>query len=220
MRRRQMTAVVGVVALLLVACNGEPEQDTAQEPTATAPTTATATPSPTASPTATETATPEVTEEATEEGRQWASCEHPEGISVEYPEEWHVNDGDTLPPCSAFDPQPLDVPEAQEFFDAGVLLSVEPVGFSTVADPEAQSGTELDRRDELVDGHDAVRVETEATGDALLAEGTRSTRWMVVLGREETLTLTTHETGDADEYESHREVLDEMVTRLELPDLR
>lgn len=136
---------------------------------------------------------------------------------MEYPASWHVNSGDTLPPCSAFDPEPLDVPEAQEFFDAGVLLSVEPVDYATIADPAAQAGRELDRRDTMVDGHDAVRIQTEAQGDALLPDGTRSTRWIVVLGRDETLTMTTHETGAAEEYETHRDVLDEMVTRLELP---
>lgn len=223
MRRRPTTAFFAALTVLLTACSGAAE-DTAQQPTETAtPVTETATPSPSPTPNETETATPAPTAEPTDdEARQRASCEHPEGITVEYPRDWHVNEGGTLPPCSAFDPQPLDVPDAQEFFDAGVLLSVEPVDFSTVADPESQTGRELNRRDELVDGHDAVRIETEAEGDAILeeGEGTRSTRWIVVLGREQTLTMTTHETGDAGEYESHREVLDEMVMRLELPENR
>lgn len=232
MTRRQTTAVIGVVAVLLAGCNTTAGQDTAQPPTPTQAATtetATASPSPAPSPTAgetspEETAPPEKTEApeetATPDGdqsRQWASCEHPDGITVEYPKGWRVNDGDTLPTCSAFDPDPLDVPDAQGFFDAAALLSIEPVDFATVADPEAQMGNEVSRRQELVDGHDAVRVETEADGDGLLDEGTRSTRWMIVLGREETLTFTTHETGDSDEYEQHRDVLDEMVTRLELP---
>ncbi|HVL50819.1 MAG TPA: hypothetical protein VM754_04890 [Actinomycetota bacterium] len=146
----------------------------------------------------------------------WATCEHPEGIRVSYPEGWHVNSGETMPACSAFDPEPFDVPEATEFFGAAALLSVEQVDFETITSPDARMGRRLNERDQLIDGQDALRIETESEGDAMFPAGMRSTRWLVLLGESRTLTLTTHQVEGAD-YERNRQVLDQMATRLELP---
>lgn len=153
----------------------------------------------------------------TAEAMQWASCEHPGGITVEYPAGWLVNDGDVLPECSAFDPESMEIPEASEFLDAAVLLSVEPVDFATISDPDSQSGRALARSTATVDGHDAVRVETESDGEALLDAGTRSTTWIIELDEVRTLTASTYEIATAEEYESNRAVLDQMVPRLQLP---
>lgn len=146
-----------------------------------------------------------------------ATCEHPQGIVVSYPEGWSANQGDSLPRCSAFDPAAPQIQEGREFFDAAVLLSVEKVEFAAVVEPEALSGEVIDRTETMVDGHDAVRVETRSEGNALLPEGVRSTRWFVVFGRERTLSLVAHEVGAEDDYEAERRVLDEMVPRLQLP---
>lgn len=145
----------------------------------------------------------------------WASCEHPEGIAVSYPDDWHTNEPGTLPACSAFDPQPLDASSDEEFIDSAVLMSVQPVDFSTAADPAALPGEVLEESETAVDGHDAVRVETEATDSD---EGERTTRWLIVLDRNRTLSLVSHEVGNAGDYESNREVLDEMVSLLQLPE--
>lgn len=145
----------------------------------------------------------------------WATCEHPEGIAVSYPDDWHTNEPGTLPACSAFDPQPLDASSDEEFIDSAVLMSVQPVDFSTAADPAALPGEVLEESETAVDGHDAVRVETQAADSG---QGERTTRWLVVLDRDRTLSLVSHEVGNPGDYESNREVMDEMVSLLQLPD--
>lgn len=212
MAPRLLIKICGML-LILSACNGGQELEAAQEPP----------PSPTSTATPAGTSGPGDEGPADEDGEegddiQWASCEHPSGVSVDYPEGWHVNEGSTLPACSAFDPEPLDVPEATEFLSSAVLLTVEPVDFAAAADPQSRTGEVIEEREQMVDGHDAVRFEQEAQGDALLEEGTRTTRWLIVLDREETLTLVTHQVGDPQEYESNQRILDLMVPRLQLPD--
>ncbi|MDQ4143243.1 MAG: hypothetical protein M3198_05745 [Actinomycetota bacterium] len=202
-----------LIALSLITAGCGRTQDQGAEERTTPP--ANNESSPTA-PAATQAPTPGSSPTPTNGGIQWATCDHPEGITVSYPQGWRVNSGETLPACSAFNPQPFEVPRATEFFDAAVLLSIERVDFQTITDADARAGRVISRREEMVDGHDAVRTETESEGDALLPEGTRSTRWFVVFGRDRTLTLVTHEV-DGSDYESNRNTLDEMISRLELP---
>lgn len=202
--RKSVLSLLTVVALVAIAC-GDGDVDTAANGTPTGDAT-----------------TPPPGETQTPDGENgddiaWATCEHPEGIQVSYPEGWHVNTGEILPACSAFDPEPFEVPEASEFLEAAALLSVEQVDFETITGPDARAGEVLDERDQLIDGQDALRIETESTGDALLPAGLRSTRWFVLLGENTTLTMVTHQV-EGNDYERNRRVLDQMAERLELPD--
>lgn len=208
--RKSVLSVLIAVALVAAAC-GDGDVDTPVEETATAtPTDDGTSPSPgETSPGATQ--SPDNGDDIA-----WATCEHPEGIQVSYPEGWHVNSGETLPACSAFDPEPFDVPDATEFLEAAALLSVERVDFETIIGPDARAGEVLNERDQLIDGQDALRIETESSGDALLPEGLRSTRWFVLLDENRTLTLTTHQV-EGNDYERNRRVLDQMAERLQLP---
>lgn len=147
----------------------------------------------------------------------WETCEHPSGLVISYPEGWRVVPDASLPACSGFNPISADNP-APEVIDAAVLVSVETVDFAAVVDPDATSGETLNRELASVDGHDAVRIESRSEGNELLPGNLRSTRWFVVFGRDQTLSLVTYESGDPGEYESVRGTLDEMVTRLELPE--
>ncbi|HEX2178330.1 MAG TPA: hypothetical protein VHL54_02260 [Actinomycetota bacterium] len=204
--RRALLGTIAAAALLLTACADAPvEEDSSPTPASESTEPA----SPTAGAT---TGSP-----AAAGGGQWSTCEHPEGVVVSYPAGWQVNQGGALPACSAFDPAALEIPAGQETFDAAVLLSVDPVDFAAAVDPETISGEVLDRSEAFVDGHDAVRVETRSEANALLPEGGRSTRWFVVFGRESTLSLVTHEVGSEDDYETERQILDQMVERLQLP---
>ncbi len=147
---------------------------------------------------------------------EWRSCRHPEGVVVSYPSDWNTNAAGSLPPCSAFDPEPLQN-EGRESFDSAILLSIEDVDFAAVVEPDATSGEVVDRRETVVDGHDAVRIESRSEPNPLAPEGMRSTRWFVVFGRDRTLSLVAHDVGPDDDYESEQKVLDETVNRLELP---
>jgi hypothetical protein len=190
-------SVLCAVALVAAACGGGDVETPAEE-------------------TATSAAAPGGTQSPDGDDIAWATCDHPEGIRVFYPEGWHVNSGQTLPACSAFDPEPFDVPDATEFLEAAALLSVEQIDFDTIIDPDSRTGRVLNERDQLIDGQDALRVETESGGDALLPEGLRSTRWFVLLDENSTLTMVTHQVEGAD-YERNRQFLDQMAMRLELP---
>jgi hypothetical protein len=205
--RKSVLSVLTAVALVAAGC-GDGDVETPVEETATAAPTDDGT-----SPSRDGAQSPE----DNGDDIAWATCEHPEGIQVSYPEGWHVNSGETLPACSAFDPEPFDVPDATEFLEAAALLSVERVDFETITGPDARAGRVLNERDQLIDGQDALRIETESSGDALLPEGLRSTRWFVLLDENRTLTLTTHQVEGTD-YERNRRVLDQMAERLQLPD--
>ncbi len=204
--RRILLSMLTAVALVAAACaDGDVDDPVEETVTNGTPTDGATSPSPGG------------TQSPDGDDIAWATCEHPEGIQVSYPEGWHVNSAGTLPACSAFDPEPFEVPEASEFLEAAALLSVERVDFETIAGPDARAGEVLDERDQLIDGQDALRVETESSGDALLPEGLRSTRWFVLLDENRTLTLTTHQV-EGNDYERNRQVLDQMAQRLELPD--
>lgn len=150
---------------------------------------------------------------------QWTACEHPEGIDVQYPQDWSVNEeSPTLPSCSAFNPQPLDMADPQDLIDSAVLLSVDSIDFATAIERGALAGNVLDRNETSVDGHEAVRVESESADDPLLEEGIRSTRWLIAFGPDETVSLVSNEAVDSEDYESNREILDEMAVRLQLLD--
>ena len=206
--RKVVLTMLTAVALLTTAC-GDADVDPPVQETATDATPTDVGTSPSA----------DETQNSDEDGEDiaWATCEHPEDIQVSYPEGWHVNSGGTLPACSAFDPEPFEVPDATEFLEAAALLSVEQIDFETITGPNARAGEVLNERDQLIDGQDALRIETESTGDALLPEGLRSTRWFVLLGETRTLTLTTHQV-EGNDYERNRRVLDQMAQRLQLPD--
>ena len=144
------------------------------------------------------------------------SCTNAEdGYSIQFPEGWSTNDGEVVPTCRYFHPEAFEVPEATEVFDLAVTVRVDDVPFTRVASEDDSLGERILSRDETtVAGHQAVRVEAESTGDALLPEGVHSYRYHVELDNG-TLTATTHDVGDLD-YEANKEIVDEMMETLEL----
>lgn len=144
------------------------------------------------------------------------SCTNPEdGYSIQFPDGWFANEGELVPTCRFFHPEPFKVPEATEVFDLAVTVRVDDVPFSRVASDVDSLGEQVLSREEItVAGHQAVRVEAESTGDALLPEGVRSYRYHVEVD-DGTLTATTHDVGDL-AYETNKEVLDDMMETLEL----
>lgn len=133
--------------------------------------------------------------------------------SVRYPQGWHANAGDVSERCSFFHPEPFELPEATEAPDLAISIGREPVAFAQVAgdDPAIRV---LEREETEVDGHSAVRRETEATGHGLLPAGVRGRQYLVDLGGE-TLILATYDVGDL-EFERNRDVLDKMAETLEV----
>lgn len=134
--------------------------------------------------------------------------------AVRYPAGWHVNTGEVLGPCSLFDPAPIEIPMYSEIpHQIAVILDVEPVSFATV------TGDVLGRRDLVrerttVDGHEAMRIDGESTGEGLYDRGLRSYQYFVDLG-ERTMIATTYEGGSVP-FERKRRILDAMMETMNL----
>jgi hypothetical protein len=142
----------------------------------------------------------------------WVECSNDdEGFTVEHPPDWETNDGSVMSRCSLFDPEPIEVEPATEIpLDIAVTITVEPTGPDRIL--EAADAEELSREESTIDGHEAVRQETRATGDAMLPAGTLTTQWVVTLD-DGALVARTHDVGEPP-YEESQEVLDRMVEHL------
>jgi len=96
-----------------------------------------------------------------------------EGYAVQYPAPWHVNTGEVLAPCMLFDPESVEIPPASEFpLEIAIQIGFPPVPFVSL------TGEVLGRRDLVreritVDGREALRIESETTGEGLHDRGIR-----------------------------------------------
>ena len=233
--QRSYLSLLAVVVLGLAGCSTEEpaEDDTATEaptspsPTDDAPTDAVD------EPTETETdATPDETDgeepaggdeadseptgdtdaggqsDASVEDLEFTTCES-DDITVDYPGSWNVHENADVPPCRVFHPQPIEdfVGESQHY---AARLYIDPVEFEDAAG--SSGGEELSRRETTVDGRDAVVIEAQSSGEAMLAEGERSYTYIVDLDGM-ILVGTTTSVGDTD-YERDKQVLDRMMETL------
>lgn len=146
----------------------------------------------------------------------WETCANAtSGYTIDYPGDWSTNSEaiDHVEPCSLFDPQPerlrtegLEVPA-----DVAVALYVEAAPFHDVASADRHAD-ELDRSEAVVDGREAVRTDSEATGEGFYPEGWRYTTWAVDLDGV-TFVAQTFDVGELP-YPDKQEVLDGMVASL------
>ncbi len=136
-----------------------------------------------------------------------------DGFVVHYPADWHTNSGEVATECSYFNPEPFEVPEATEFFGAAIDIRREPADLEAIAGEDPATRV-VESEEVQVAGRPAVRRETEATGRALLPEGTRTYQYLVDVDGE-TLVLATHDLDDH-HFAQAREVLDDMAATLEL----
>lgn len=145
-----------------------------------------------------------------------AECEDPEvGYRLAYPSEWRTHDGEVVPSCRLFDPQPIEVePQTELPFDIAVALRTTDVALDTLA-TEDEAAEVLTSRSTTVDGHEAVAVEVRSTGEAMLPDGVHSYRYAVDLG-DQRLVAITHDVGEP-AYEGTRQVLDQMMDTIDLP---
>lgn len=144
-------------------------------------------------------------------------CTHSgQGFSVSYPAGWTTNGGEVVPACTAFDPDPFEIPRNSEMpFDIAVVIDVEDAPYETITE---SSRWERIVSDEpvTVDGRNARRVEAESTGEGLGPAGMRSLRYVVDLGNGRSLVATTHDVAGTD-YQRNREILDRMMASIDLP---
>lgn len=190
------------MTLVLVACDGgDPSGRSAQTPATTPPRSVAPDPS-TPSPGSSDAAL--------------TRCDNPEGFTIGYPEDWHTNPGDVVPPCSQFHPEPFEVPEATDERVAGITAFIDPVPLDRAAAPNDRRM--IDRNEMRIDGHEAVRLEYETGSEGLWPEGTPITIYMIEAppsdnGREQTLFIDTIALETFD-YERNQEILDRIAPTL------
>ncbi|MBW3577426.1 MAG: hypothetical protein KY462_06755 [Actinobacteria bacterium] len=188
--------VLAVIMLAVTACQRAPEEEPVS-PTSPA-----------------ETVTTPASPVATGPMARTASCENADAAyRIDYPADWETNTGDVLAECSLFDPEPIDIePGTQIGFDVAIAIRAENVSFERVAE-EDMAVDETSREETTVAGRQAVRVEGEGTGQALVPDGMRVYRYAVDLDGA-TLIAVTYDAGELD-FETKRQVLDEMVASLQ-----
>ena len=204
-----------LLALVLPACVGGDDQDSAAPPTTPAPPAVTS-PSPATSPSPSPSPSPGGDEVVLD-----ASCEMPAPdamppVTLHHPAGWEV--GTNIARCTYFSPDDVELEPNTEPQGVDVRWSVEPAPFDRVV--ESGPATRDARRvTGVVDGHRAMRTTAVSTGQALLPEGVRTTTWAVDLSRSAdqaaTLIGTSHDTDGVD-YEQATTVLDAMARELQI----
>jgi hypothetical protein len=141
----------------------------------------------------------------------WSTCTNSrDRYTIAYPGSWHAKD------CRLFDPKPIEIVEGSDCCPTALMVSQERETFKRVSawatDPLFVRT--LSRAEISVDGHQAIRVETEATGEGLYDEGTLS--YLYVIDRDGlALIVETVAAPDAD-FERQQRVVDQAVESLQL----
>ena len=146
-------------------------------------------------------------------------CESPEGYAISAPAAWATNEGDVVPPCGQFNPEPFQVPRGTDERVAAIAVYVDRVPFATAARP--RQGRDDVRAVTAVDGRQAVRLSYRTSGEGLYPPDTPITSYLVDVERKDgepaTLVLNTLGTAPFD-YETNTVVLDRMAQTLDITD--
>lgn len=135
-------------------------------------------------------------------------------IGVRYPRDWRVNSGQTVPECTAFDPDPIELRGGTELpRELAVVVRVEPVGFDRASTAEGMR-VEAERR-MTVDGRPAVRQEVVTTGRGLGPAGQRSVRYIIDGGTDRSIITSTWNV-EGNNFAASTEILDAMATSFDI----
>jgi hypothetical protein len=151
-------------------------------------------------------------------GRLAQQCTNPEfGFQVQYPEGWMVNEGNGLPPCSAFDPEATAMPAVGDIpRDIAVTFHRDRVAFQRATDFQGDIGVDpLSREATTVDGRRAVVAELESTGGGMYPAG--QTQYVYYVDADPyTLMARTHDIPAAapPSYQARQRILDRMMESL------
>jgi hypothetical protein len=193
-RRRWLLtfALVAVMALLLAAC---PEDDAIVEDDNDVP-------------------------EPTAEVDLAQSCENEQwGYTVDYPGDWVTNEDedDVLPPCSAFDPDAVEIDLAGERpIDATIVFNRSAQSYEhRIAERADQD--EMSREEATVDGHEATVIQYEATGrSATFPQGTQVYAYYINLEGATLIVTTAVVNGDETAFDEAQDVLDAMMASIDI----
>lgn len=135
------------------------------------------------------------------------------GYQVNYPPDWQTNPGEVLASCQVFDPESATVPEYTESTEKAVYLRFEENVPFDLAAKENMGERHLSRQDLTIQGNQAVAVESESTGKAMLPEGMRTYSYIVDLG-DRTMIATTYDIPGND-YQRNKQILDRMMETIQ-----
>ena len=205
---RRLAVVTVTAALTITGCGGDEDEATT---TTLGPTTSTSAEPTTSSSSGTSTTTGE------QGSRLSQSCvlrDRDVRIGVRYPRGWRVNSGQTVPECTAFDPDPIELRVGTELpRELAVVVRVEPVGFERASTAEGVR-VEMERR-LTVDGRRAVRQEVVTTGQGLGPAGQRSLRYIIDGGTDRSIIASTWNV-EGNNFSASTEILDAMATSFDI----
>jgi hypothetical protein len=212
-------AIMTIAALALGGCTaqGSPAPTATETVPATATPSQTATAEPAESPSATATASPESAFDDPQ------TCTNPDlGFTVDYPGGWWANervepDDETLTPieaCTYFGPEEVAL-QPNAGLPAGIVIRFEARDQSDGAgDPEIVS-----RDQATVDGRTATVWEIRpAPQPGFIPEGTHMYEYFVDLADARRLVASTDDIQDAVPYEEAKEILDDMMSTIDIED--
>lgn len=134
------------------------------------------------------------------------------GFEIRYPSSWHTATADGGPPCRFFHPEPFTLRPDTEASGIAIVVQVEGTPLDDlVPGPEGSVAVDVvNRRATEVARRKAFRLETRATGAALLPEDARAVTWYVEFPSG-TLVATTNDQASSGSLRRNARVLDAMV---------
>lgn len=150
-------------------------------------------------------------------GATWSTCTNPrDRWTAQFPGDWRMNPASVVEPCSLFDPKPFALPGAPQEIPLGIAVQLRRAAITIDNARSDDASRQISETPGTVDGQTAYRQEREQTQSTTIPEGTRYTLWLVDL-EGETLIATAYDVGDP-AYSTKVQVLDEMMSRLDLHD--
>lgn len=196
-----LALVVAVVVLVLFLVDRDEEEElAAPQPTATV----TLEPSPGA------TATP-VSEEGSLTPQGWTRCtDDDDRYSVAYPEDWVTHPRFE---CRLFNREPFEVEENTELPLTDLVVDPTEVAFEEVVDGFSENARVVSSESVEVGEYPATVLETEASGDGLYPEGTRTYAYVLDRAGQGFIVRTTVPPDEGD-FVENTQIVDDAVRTL------
>lgn len=135
------------------------------------------------------------------------------GYQVNYPQDWQTNSGKVMNDCQVFDPTSAKVPEQTESISKAIYLRVEENTPFDLVSQENLGEEHLSKETLTIDSYQAVAVERQSTGRAMLPKGQQSYSYIVDLG-DRTMIATTYDVP-GNNYPKNKQILDAMFKTIE-----
>lgn len=152
---------------------------------------------------------PEETVDAIPAG--WTNCTNStELYSVAYPEDWVTISDDPSFECQFFDRDAFEIEEDSEFPLTDLVVEQTDIPFQTAVDGFSENARLVSSESIEIERRAAVVLETEATGEGLYPEGTRTYAYVIDRTGNAFVVRTTVP-PDADDFTANTKIVDQAV---------